>query len=240
MEKSYFGRLDDGERWAVRLVREYLRAAGHRDEVVAFGARWCELDLPSTETIARELRMSRTHAEHVRSELRAFVMAPEQGQLPGALIHEAADWLMREPSRRPVPPLSRGEMRSIPAETRRRAFHREGLPDDERDLAELATEREPLRREALLRLLPGWSGRRFERTRDGLLRRTRTQKCGQLSLALLHLVVRSELASLLDVHHLSTPLGGTPRPPPRGPPEGGRQIPNPRQNPACESRGGAR
>jgi hypothetical protein len=232
VEKSYLGFWGGGERWAVRLVRAYLVAARVREEVVAFGARCCELDLPSTETIARELRMSRTHAEYVRAELRALVLAPEQGQLPAALIHEAADWLMREPTRKPELPHARGGMRSIPAQTRRRAFVRAGLLDDERDLAELLTEREPIRCEEMLGLLPGWSQRRFERTRDDLLRKTTARKCGQLSLTLLHSVVRSELAGLLDDYDLSTPLGG--------PPEGGRQIPILCENAACESQWGAR
>lgn len=240
METNYRGAWGDGERLAVRLVRGYLAAAGLPEELVAFGARCCELDLPSTATIAGERKMSGTHAEHVRRELRAFVLAPEQGQLQAALIHEAAHWLTREPTRTPAPPRSRGEMRGLPPEMRRRAFRRAGLSQDESDLAELVTEREPLRCEAMLRLLPGWSRRRFERTREGLLLRTRTRKCGQLPLALLHLVVGSELASLLEIHEMSTPLGGPPRAPPWGPPEGGRQIPNPRQNPARESRGGAR
>jgi hypothetical protein len=43
VEKSYLSFWGGGERWAVRLVRAYLVAARVREEVVAFGARCCEL-----------------------------------------------------------------------------------------------------------------------------------------------------------------------------------------------------
>ena len=172
------------------VLMEFLaRAAGLEEPLLSVARLVADSRALSRRRIAAEAGVSRSKVDLAAGELRLLFSAPQQGQLPVRILHEAIRWASSAPARRRYRLPEQRDEADVPWHTSLAHLHRFlarlGLTERERDFAELLVDPDMLNERAIAEILD-LSTNQADLVRQLVRVHTGAARRGQVRLVLLH------------------------------------------------------